>query len=58
MPGYSLDTAKVDPCPGCGVPVRRFANVPIAGTGNWLTQSGPWYCDDCIQVRCMEAVDG
>lgn len=44
-----IDTAKVDPCPGCGVPVRRFSSTPISGTGLDLHFSGPWWCDWCIK---------
>lgn len=37
-----IDTADVDPCPGCGVPVRRFSTI----------HTGPWWCRVCIQARC------
>lgn len=47
-----VDLAKVDLCPGgCGTRVRRFASVPIAGSGLDLVVSGPWWCPACLQAQ-------
>lgn len=48
-----VDLAKIDPCPGCGVPIRRFRSVPIAGTNRDPITSPPWYCDLCIGIRTL-----
>lgn len=45
-----IDTARVSPCPGCGVDVRRFSSTPVAGSGLDLVFSGPWWCDWCIKA--------
>jgi hypothetical protein len=50
-----IDTANVKPCPGCGDPVRNFSGTPIGGAGLDLYFPGPWYCDTCIQIRCVTA---
>lgn len=50
-----VDLADIDPCPGCGRPVRRFANVPVSGNGLDIVRSGPWYCPACIDARARTA---
>lgn len=52
-----VDTANIDPCPGCGQPVRRFSCVPIASNGLDLTLAGPWHCPDCLKAKCVAAAD-
>lgn len=46
---------KVDPCPGCGELVRRFASVPIRGSGLDGEPSGPWWCAKCLHAKCDAA---
>lgn len=50
-----VDLAKVDPCPNCGVPVRRMPSVPVSGHGLDATPCGPWWCSACIQAKCSAA---
>lgn len=52
----AVDLAKVGPCPGCGVPVRRM-NVPIAGAGLDLVFADKSYCVDCIRKPLVEMCD-
>lgn len=55
-PAYERDFAVVSPCPGCGTPVRRMGNVPIAGSGTELTFSGPWWCSACLKAKTAAAL--
>lgn len=53
-----VDVAKVDPCAGgCGMPVRRFAAVPVSGSGLDGEPSGPWWCAACLQAKTKAAAD-
>lgn len=54
-----VDMAKVSPCAnGCGTPVRRFAAVPIRGTGLDGESSGPWWCPACLKAKIDAALVG
>lgn len=52
----ALDLAKVGPCPGCGIPVRRMS-VPIAGAGLDLIYAHESFCVVCIRRPLVEMCD-
>jgi hypothetical protein len=52
----TVDLAKVGPCPTCGVPVRRMAGVPIAGSGLDLVFADKAHCRVCLKKKVIAAL--
>lgn len=51
-----IDLAEVGACPGCGDPVRRFASVPIGGSGLDLIHATVAWCASCTRARTMARI--